>query len=398
MRLAGFVYFLLLALSAGAAYLLNDRIGYTPLLFLLLLLPLDALCVFYLRRRVRPCGTPGRRRLSRGTAAALPYAYENRGGLLACRLRVVLRLTGPEGSQPRRGKAELSIAPNGKAAVEFSLTPRHIGVYRAQIRRAKVRGPLGLFRRRLPAGQPGFLVVTPSRRTIALPESAAGGRGRGSAAAAYGGQSADSYSGAREYEPGDPMRSIHWKLTAHSQKMMTRLYEYDEDAYATVAVDLRPGEGTPEQRLDTRDRLCETAYAALCTLAGQGGKTRLVFAEGDRLRSVPVRSESDLPEAAAALASADPALAPLTDAQGIFSNTGPLVAVSARLDTELAERLGERRGEGRAMFFFIAPPLSAGEEAGGYFDYLKAHEVAFAVEKAAPSKRQRRGRLDHRRV
>jgi uncharacterized protein (DUF58 family) len=50
------------------------------------------------------------------------------------------------------------------------------------------------------------------------------------------------FAGVREYEPGDPMRQVHWRLTAHSGRLQTKRFEPTRSAEVLFAVDVANGE------------------------------------------------------------------------------------------------------------------------------------------------------------
>lgn len=50
------------------------------------------------------------------------------------------------------------------------------------------------------------------------------------------------FAGVRPYEPGDPLNRIHWRLTAHSGGLMTKLFEPTRSAAVWLFVDLAAGE------------------------------------------------------------------------------------------------------------------------------------------------------------
>lgn len=393
------VYFLLLALSVSAAYLLNSRFGYTPLLFLILVLPLDAVCMLRSRHCVRRLSGPDFQKAARGQPAAFHCTFENKSRILVCHLYVSLRLTGPKGSRTARNGASIDIAPQQSETLSFALTPEHVGVYRVRMQSLRIYGPVGLFSMKLPVSRPAVLIATPSGG-----KDASGGQETGSgynesaAPTARGGDSNDGYNGVREYAPGDLLRSIHWKLTAHNQKLMTRLYEEEEEGYVTVAADLRPASGTAERQLCTHDQLCESAYRLSCGRAERGGKVRLVFFDGEKLQTVLIKSEADLAQAAVELASAGPARDALTGAPGGLPRSGELLAVSAHLDEALARELGELSDAGgRALFLFVAPEQSSAQDSSVFFRYLAEHDVECAVaeaQKTPKAQKAKRERLE----
>jgi uncharacterized protein (DUF58 family) len=64
------------------------------------------------------------------------------------------------------------------------------------------------------------------------------------------------FAGVREYEPGDAMHHVHWRLSAHTGRLQTKRYEPTRSAEVVVALDLSHGE--PFWRSIDRDTAEET--------------------------------------------------------------------------------------------------------------------------------------------
>ena len=50
------------------------------------------------------------------------------------------------------------------------------------------------------------------------------------------------FAGVRDYEPGDPMHHVHWRLSAHAGHLQTKTYEPTRSAEVLFALDLAGGE------------------------------------------------------------------------------------------------------------------------------------------------------------
>jgi len=50
------------------------------------------------------------------------------------------------------------------------------------------------------------------------------------------------FAGVRDYEPGDPMRSVHWRASAHAGSLQTKRFEPTRSAEVLLAIDLSVGE------------------------------------------------------------------------------------------------------------------------------------------------------------
>jgi uncharacterized protein (DUF58 family) len=50
------------------------------------------------------------------------------------------------------------------------------------------------------------------------------------------------FAGVRDYEPGDPMHHVHWRVSAHAGRLQTKRYEPTRSAEVLFAIDLSSGE------------------------------------------------------------------------------------------------------------------------------------------------------------
>ncbi|WP_163196721.1 transglutaminaseTgpA domain-containing protein [Bifidobacterium platyrrhinorum] len=123
--------------------------------------------------------------------------------------------------------------------------PRERGLYRRVGTMPRWRSPFGLFvvRRRLAAA--GETPILPE--TVQEPSSGIGAAARGKAA----GLSDTEESGAvRAYEPGDPIKRISWRHSAHRGRLMTRESDGDDRATLLLVVNADGADGVDAQRLD----------------------------------------------------------------------------------------------------------------------------------------------------
>lgn len=353
-----FVYFVLLLLAAADAYLLNDRFGYTPLIFLILLLPADLICAVRARRCVRVRSLLARAETNCGEKTAVRYSVENTDMFLLCRLRVSFRMEAPGNGRPEKIKIYRSLAPQSEYGCRLSVIPGHIGMYCLKTVSVTVCGPIGLFSRRIHAPQPVRIVSVPCAGTASLSVDDAKNCGEEDSPRSGQGKENDEYDGAREYLPGDPLHRVHWKLTAHRGTMMTRAETGEKEDYAAVAADLRPGPGTVEQAAYLRDRLCEDVFGELFGCVLHGRKARLIFMNGAELCEFRVLTEDDLENAAFCLAAAAPC-AHLPAGADFGSTT---VLLSVHPDAELFRAAAKLSETGTELFFRLILPAKSGPE------------------------------------
>ncbi|MGP3534722.1 DUF58 domain-containing protein [Microbacterium sp. RD1] len=97
--------------------------------------------------------------------------------------------------------------------------------------------PFGLARRRFSLGERTRVTVAPALVDLAaLPGAPGEAGGMLQSATAQLGQGADNLV-ARPYAPGDSMRRIHWRATAHRDALMVRQEEQEASPEATVVLD-----------------------------------------------------------------------------------------------------------------------------------------------------------------
>ena len=119
------------------------------------------------------------------------------------------------------------VKANAVLKVPVSMTPRRRGLIRLNDLRILLPDPLGLFQRcrKVPA-PPASLAVLPKRYPLPrfeLPGSARFQPG-GEATARHAGATGE-FTGLRDYQPGDPLRLIHWATWARTGKPVVKELE-----------------------------------------------------------------------------------------------------------------------------------------------------------------------------
>lgn len=276
---------------------------------------------------VRAC-TP---EVERGGAARFELVVTNRSWLPAGTFEVRVRL-GWRDDLMACEDVDLAGTASGRSELRVPLaaSAAHCGVAWARVERVSTADPLGLFRaRRRPRACEAFVVVLPARLAPERPyevggiraacEAALGAAGRGveGAPESAGAPLPPDVADVRPWREGDPLRSVHWKLSARMGETMVRLFEREDEAQVELCCDARwvradeaaqPVEGrgrmlprfaeppTPA----AMDALFEAARAISCGLLEEGVAHRMSWAdhEGcDRLVRTPDEEEGAAREA-----------------------------------------------------------------------------------------------------
>lgn len=265
-----------------------------------------------------------------------------------------------------------------RAEVDYVATARSRGIHTIGPFELELSDPLGLTARRHSVGERSVVTVVPQIIELA-PMSDASGAPSGSQhmVTEQMGQGSDNLI-ARPYMPGDSMRRVHWRATAHLDTLMVRQEEQESVPEATVLIDRSALRYSADAALmPGNDPGFEAAIVAAVSaarrLSRDGFRVELIDAEGTLLTD-PL-SGSDAPNEIESMLLAFAVLRTTrTDAlahvPSLFSGavTGPLVIVTGRIDAADAAALTPLvRHTSRAVLLATSPAhgaLAALEETG----------------------------------
>ena len=154
---------------------------------------------------------------------------------------------------PRRRGEILTLGVELRSDAPFGVAERRI--------RAKLEARTLVLPRVFPLGTLSFVepIATNARAVHEAPR-----RGQG-----------PDYLSVREYRPGDPMRHVHWALTARHGRLMVREFEEERTRRLVIVVDTERDEGDAWTPLD---RCCSVAASVLDAATAHGQGARLIAA------------------------------------------------------------------------------------------------------------------------
>lgn len=161
-------------------------------------------------------------------------------------------------------QVRLKDAPGKHQRLTLPFHASHVGVCAPGVKAYTVEDLFGLFSvRRIPAAQPGELLVLPVPFPVEDIAFAPGDSGLETMARAT--EDVTSPSDVRAYQPGDALKKIHWKLSLRKGEIMVRRFEEPVLPEALVLMDCSPPPtwGHPEAAADVRDTLLETAASVV---------------------------------------------------------------------------------------------------------------------------------------
>ncbi len=231
-----------------------------PLLYLLAILSLLTVVfclagVLWASSTMRITAETDRDTVYRGDDVSLLLRVRHRGWIPIA--PAALELCTLTSEKPRI--IRLKNLPGRMQTLRMPLHAAHVGVYKSGIRSCTVGDLLGLFSRKIvPDDTEYTLTVLPLTFETKPLKMAPGDPGSEIMARAT--EDLNAPSDVRNYQPGDAMKKIHWKLSLRKGELMVRKYDEPVLQEALILMDCSrpPGLGHPDAEADLRDALLET--------------------------------------------------------------------------------------------------------------------------------------------
>jgi len=232
----------------------GGRIFYLTALFCVLALSVSLLCMIWTKITMSTSVSLTQSSVPRGKKCSLRVSFGRRGPmpLIPCLLTV------------RYGNEKLYFSPEPLftkcTSTQCMLPTMHVGAFEVCADTLKCGDLLGLFRFRfrLPH-ESETLLVLPRAFDAEVVRYAAGddGAARPNKAA----EDAAYPDGIRAYQTGDPLKRIHWKLTARRGELISRQFQTPAPPDTLILMDCTaPGDAA--HAADLTDALCETVLSA----------------------------------------------------------------------------------------------------------------------------------------
>lgn len=273
----------------GMAYLFYRQYVFLVLLwFMLLLCPVSVAAAWYLRKKILVSCRFDRAKSQKGTPITLRVSLDNPVWLASknVMLQVVLENTFAMESQKRC--LVMPLRAGKETTVTLETFGTSCGQLRCVITEYAISDWLGLvFFSVKPERLMAQVSILPRLLTVTA-DTERNGRGEGEneeVMTEKKGDDALEVISVREYEPGDRMQSIHWKLSAKAEEFFVREYGSSVNREMTLLLDL------PK---DALDEVIELFFSVGLLLCGKRQGYRVVFWEGGELCEEAVHAEEDL--------------------------------------------------------------------------------------------------------
>lgn len=371
---AGKALLAVLALAAAAlpAVFLNTLYGYLPVLLLAFALALSGLGALWQRRRVRAVFEGAGAECLRGETVQAKLCIQN-PTLLACpRATAELVISDLFGGADTALPIGFCLPARSSAPFSFSLDMPHVGLYEVRLTALELSDAFGLFRLRVPTEGAFPVCVQPRLRELEPLEENQEYQTESVQNTRRTVPGGSDYVGVRDYALGDPIKQIHWKLSAHSQGYLTKLSETGRQANFAVLLDLAVPKADPELCMELNDCLIETAWSAVQQAARSHPDCALLYcdrsgsicrraARGGEVGSELLRELHPVtPEPGAAFPDA---YAILVAESRMQNRSTHLLVCTARVTAELVQQLLELRRQKRipALYYVLPARLTRRE-------------------------------------
>lgn len=198
----------------------NESVTLALLIALIVSLPVSFAILKVTGKKIEP--SIEERTMSDGRKSFVLSLY-NKGLLPVASAECELRCSNLRTGEADSYTIQESIFPRRSKEIPMELIPAHAGKYEFSVGAVTVRDPLGIFSRTVSFDDRKGITIMPSifdmnmlaAAISAMPENDS--RSQRERGAVTG-----DMTGIREYVPGDPVRSIHWKLSEKTDRMLVK--------------------------------------------------------------------------------------------------------------------------------------------------------------------------------
>lgn len=374
-----------LAICAIACPFDFNPFGYIPLIAVITLIILAFVYLLLLKRALRFEEKSEITGCPRGEEVNFTVRFKNRFPLFFFRIEAYFYISDQFDNVIRESMTTIALAPFEKYDLKFAARFDHVGTHSAGLEKVVICDFLRLFTTTVVNEERNPVQVTPHIQPIdEIVFSNEAEVENLQAAKAVLSDSLD-YAYVRDYVPGDPLKTVHWQLSARSENYLTRLYEVYTNPGVAVFMGFYAKEQDAESMATMFDCVVESAFSMDTYAREQGLETEIHYC--DRFGSELVKmawTDDDLPQMIDEMPrmSSDKGqqsimLNQLMDhvaARGVQNN---LIVCTADISAELISLLLEAKAYGKEPILVVAvPPMLVDREKDDYLAPLSELSAA----------------------
>ena len=280
----GTLVFLAVLLSVLPVLFVNNAVAWIPSLAVVLLLLLDAVYLAVVGRSLEfDEGNLGSTCV-RGSSAGLTVRFSNKSLLPLPRLEVTLYITDLFGGYASERVATTVLLPKETRDFAFDARFRHLGTYYAGVSRVVIHDLIGLWSRTVENGRRHRVDVSPRLFDMARMELSEESLRESLKRFKPVVDDNMDYTGVRDYAYGDPMKSVHWKLSSRmpGYELYTRIFEVYGNPGLDTIVDPFAPDYDEEDLMSIFDGLVESSLSLNEYARSSGMDIQLSYLGKDR--------------------------------------------------------------------------------------------------------------------
>jgi uncharacterized protein (DUF58 family) len=355
-----------IAVMVCPAIFMNSLFGYMAILLVVLCFIADIACFVVIVRGIKTTDGTGDVTCMRGQNAGLAAGVANTSALACPKAQASLYVSDLFNDTEGTRDVAFMLDAKSEASFSFDADMSHVGVYRLGINDVAVFDFMGIFKKIFPINIRFNAVVLPrlypiERMKISQEDAVA--TNRESRSVVLGGFD---YTGVREYALGDPMKQIHWKLSAHSNEYMTKLHETNIQLDFVVVLDFAsmPYDSS-ETLMQVNDALIEAALSIVEEVVRHDTSCSLLYLSKDnQVVRYGSAVRDNLPDLVSDFAVINPhPSADYADASFMVANESRnhnratnVIVVTSRATSALIRELQSVKSQGRSPELYMIVP------------------------------------------
>ena len=353
-----------LAVCAVPPLFVNDVIGYLPLVALVLVIVLSFVYLQILKRSFSFSEASLAPSCERGSRIDFVLEFRNASPLVCVSLEPSIYISDLFGDADEVTPVSLTLLPRETREFHFEAKFEHIGTYAAGVRSVMIGDLLGLFSHTIVNDKRHRVEVLP--RVYELEDASLSSEASSDSVRPRKALTIDDldYAGVRDYVWGDPIKTIHWNLSARnpSGEYLTRLFEAYDNPGITIVIDTSAPDYDSESLMCLFDAVVESALSINRFAVAQGLDAVITFRgrfeEDLRIR---VRDTDEFPELVNALpriSVGDARAAQEIVRRELYSQQGNdnVAVCTSHVDEQIVSMLVALRNRRRNPLLFLAVP------------------------------------------
>ncbi len=362
-----------LALFSFLAYMVGDSdyraciVGWAPVLMLACAIVFSFIYVQVLAHGLTFEENGSFHDCARGESLPFSISFSNSTILFAFKIEAVFFISDMFDTTTSRVPRTLSLSPRETVSLDFSTRFSHIGSYEVGLEKVVVSDFLGLFSKTLPHKRVHPVLVTPKLREIGGIDFSSDAETESTSAAKSVIADSMNYAYVRDYVPGDPLKTIHWKLSSRNPQgaYYTRLFERYTMPGVAVVLDFTAPKGADEAAFPQLfDTIVESGLSIARYARRRGFTTRITFRDRDGQMQVLAGQEQDdlcalveqMPALRAGASEGETAADIVRSAASARDGENNIVVCSADTGAELVSAVLDARARRRFPLLVAAVP------------------------------------------